>query len=177
MGQFIDIGLALTVKTNLNIQTNNITIKDFSKSIEKKLNIDMSLYELGEDEKNHTVFDLSNSYLGGTLVDFIQQQVKISNLFYLSDEVAEKFMTIHNIETLKQYIEDESPDDFQMRRFGRERIDVNDQSILIQVDALSLATTGKILFDGDEEVFEYFERNVHMQNHPLAKCIKVQING
>lgn len=86
-------------------------------------------------------------------------------------------MTIHNIETLKQYIEDESPDDFQMRRFGRERIDLNDQSILIQVDALSLATTGKILFDGDEEVFEYFERNVHMQNHPLAKCIKVQING
>lgn len=64
-----------------------------------------------------------------------------------------------------------------MRRFGRERIDVNDQSILIQVDALSSATAGKILFDGDEKIFEYFERNIHLQNHPLAKRIKVQVNG
>jgi len=177
MGQFIDIGLVLTIETNLNPQTANIAIKDLSKAIEKKLNIDMSLYTLGEDEKNYTVFDLSNSYLGETLVNFIKKQVQISDFFRLSDKVAERLMTIYDVEALKQYIEDESPDDFQMRRFGRERIDVNNQSILIETDALSLTTAGKILFDGDEEIFGYFERNIHMQNHPLAKCIKVQING
>ncbi len=177
MGQFIDIGLVLTIETNLNPKTTQISPKDLSEVIEKNFNIGMNLYTIDENNLDHIVFGLSPSYLGEPLVNFIKEQAQMSKLFRISDEVAESFMAIHDVRSLKEYLEDKYRDKFQVCDFGRYRIDESGLSFVAKIEALSLAMAGKILLEEGEAIFDYFERNIQLQKHPIAKAIKVQIIG
>ncbi len=178
MGQYIDIGIPLTVQTNLKgSEDARITITNLAKAIGERLNIDMSLYAPGEDTDQNIVFNLQGAYFGESLVSFIRKQVEMSSLFTLSEAVAQKLSRLHGVETLEDYIKSEKPDYFCMTWFERTRIEINTQNILIDTRVFSLASAGNILFDGSWKVFQYFAKNIHLQDHPLAKCVCVQVNG
>ena len=176
IGQYIEIGLVLTIETDLTSPIQSVTSTDLSEAIAKTLDIDLNLYHMSTNADGRVVFNLSAEYLGESLIRFIRQQAELSRLFSFSDEVIEKLIALHDVETLKQYVESAASGRLYMGDFCRERLEVGGQQIHIRPRALVLASAGKILFEEDASIFTYFEKTIHMQNHPLARCIKVEIN-
>lgn len=177
MGQYICIGLACSIHTNFNSQTMG-TLKHFSQFVGKQLNIDISQYTIENNPKGSTVFNLNDSWCGEPFVQLIEKQVEMSDLFTLAESTAQKFRAIDTFKKLQSYLKKEQPNYIQMIRIRPDSICLNNaHEIDITVEMISFVLAGKILYEGGDELFRYFEKNIHQQEHPLAKCMKVSIVG
>ena len=176
MGQFIGVGLVATIKTNFKPQKETLKLTDFCEALQKELDIDLTLYDRIEDKESCTIFNLKSSCLGEPFVTFLKEQCKLSPIFEIPEDVLEELKQAYTLEALTNYLETDTSTDLQMLSFGGYRFKFgNDQEVRINLEAILLARAGKILLEAGEKIFSYFEKNIHFQKYPLAKCVKVGI--
>lgn len=179
MGQFVHIGLVSSINVYLDQKRKDLALNNLCKIIEEETGIDTNqyIYNKKESEIGHIVFHLKDSWFGDNLVTFIKQQMDLSSLFNLSEEASNTLKSLSDFKTFENYFEDNFLDYIQIVKFSRYFTTFEDLSISINLNIISLAKDGKIMFEGGDEIFNYVEKNIRLQNHPLAKCIKMGIIG
>lgn len=171
MGAFLNVGVALAVKTNCKAIE---YMEQMRNDICKVTKLPLEDYVIVRDEEGYFHFTLKDDCYGDNLVKFMLEQTTIAHR--MSPTSLELLAKVKSFNDLKNIEHTLKLDPFQLFSFEKYKIKCDDGSaFIISVFAVAYAQDGKILLEQGEWIFEYFEHNIRLQPNPIAKYVKISI--
>jgi hypothetical protein len=172
MGSYLSVGLVVAVKTNCKVIGH---MEQLRKELIDETKLALGDYVVVQDEEGYFHFTLKDECYGENLANFMKEQIKLSNR--AMPDALVSLAGIKCFKDLKNMDNSLKLQPFQLLTFGEYWYESGDKSkVTASLEAITFARDGKILLEQGEWIFEYFEKNIHLQAHFLAKYVKINIS-
>ena len=184
MGQYLATGIVLDIRIERKeIINNQLSIDLVTKKLKESINLNM--YHYSEDADYH-YWKINPRLLDKNISEFLETQFTMysSEQDQAMIDVLHKVKSAQNGEELIDLATNDGSEHFQLVKYITEHIRVkNNTNFTKHVSAhyqlIAYFLDGKMMMECYNNIFSYFEKNIHLQKskYPVAEYVKIMISG